>query len=394
MAAECAGVRPPAHSAGPLIPAARCANIRVSILCFCEAQMNALLPKLGRSFSVIGVVASLSVAVAGQGSSATSQGKPATPSAGKPATSSPAQTFSQRTPWGHPDLQGLWTNTTTTPLERPVAYGNKATLTPEERAEIDLKNKTNVDRPPPKGNPGAYNDFWFDRGAASNQTSLIIDPPNGRLPAKTPAGEAYQKNLDATRYEDSGRSPDSWENFDMYDRCVTRSMPGAMMPGFYNHNYEIVQTPQYVAISIEMIDDVRIIPLDGRPHVGTGVRKWLGDSRGHWEGDTLVVETTNFKEGSQEVSKMAQTIVGGSPDQVLIERFRRINANMMDYTITVNDPKVWTAPWTVSVPMIPLKGLIYEYACHEGNYALGNMLRGARADDRKRAAGTGSASNK
>ena len=207
--------------------------------------------------------------------------------------------------------------------------------------------------------------------------------PFGRLPPLTAAGEAERKRLLGVREEDGGRLPDSYEDFDTYDRCITRALPGAMMPGFYNHNYRILQTPQFVAISIEMIHDVRIIPLDGRTHVSPRVRQWLGDSRGHWDGDTLVVETTNFRDGVQERG-MANTIVGGSPDMVLVERFRRIDGDAIDYKFTVTDPAVFTAPWTVSAPMSRLKeGQIYEYACHEGNYALGNILKGARAAERK-----------
>jgi hypothetical protein len=155
-----------------------------------------------------------------------------------------------------------------------------------------------------------------------------------------------------------------------------------MMPGFYNHNYQILQTPGYVVILVEMIHDARIIPIDGRPHVSQRIRQWLGDSRGRWEGDTLVVETTNFREGAQERG-MANTVVGGSPDMVLVERFRRVDADSLDYRFTVTDPTVFTAPWTVSAPMSSLGGQIYEYACHEGNYAMMNMLKGARAEEAK-----------
>ena len=166
------------------------------------------------------------------------------------------------------------------------------------------------------------------------------------------------------------------------------------MPGFYNHNYRILQTPQYVAISVEMIHDVRIIPLDGRSHASPRVRQWLGDSRGHWDGDTLVVETTNFREGAQERG-MANTVVGGSPDMVLVERFRRIDGDTIDYKFTVTDPAVFTAPWTVSAPMSKLtEGQIYEYACHEGNYALANILKGARAAEQKPSKDAGAAPQK
>jgi hypothetical protein len=286
------------------------------------------------------------------------------------------------TPWGHPDLQGIWTNTTTTPLERPAELKDKATLSAEERAKRDAQAASNADRPPREGDTGAYNAFWFERGKTSTQASLIVDPPNGRLPTLTPKGVADEKALRAARVEDGGRPPDSWEDFDAYDRCISRGLPGAMMPGFYNHNYQIFQTPDYVVIFVEMIHDARIIPLDGRPHVSTRIRQWLGDSRARWEGDTLVVETTNFRDGVQERG-MANTFVGGSPDMVLVERFRRVDAETLDYRFTVKDPSIFTAPWTVSTPMSPLKANVYEYACHEGNYAIRNMLSGARADEKK-----------
>ena len=181
--------------------------------------------------------------------------------------------------------------------------------------------------------------------------------------------------------EDGGAPPASHEDFDVYDWCISRALPGAMMPGFYNHNYQILQTPGYVVINVEMIHDARIIPLDGRAHVPPRILQWLGDSRGRWDGDTLVVETTRFREGAQERG-MGNTVVGGSPDMVLVERFRRVDADNLDYTFTVSDPAIFTAPWTVSAPMTRLPSeRIYEYACHEGNYSLPNMLKGARAED-------------
>jgi hypothetical protein len=283
----------------------------------------------------------------------------------------------QRTAWGHPDIQGVWTNTTTTPLERPKDMAGKATLSADERKERDKQQAGFADRPPRPGDTGAYNDFWFERGFTSNQTSLIVDPPDGRLPPLTPAGQARKKVLDARRIEDGGAPPGSHLDFDGYDRCISRGLPGAMMPGFYNHNYQILQTPDHVVILVEMVHDARVIPLGNRTHLPKGIRQWLGDSRGRWEGDTLVVETTNFREGLDERG-MANTFVGGSPDMVLVERFRRIDADHIDYRFTVTDPAVFTQPWTASAPMTKLDAKIYEYACHEGNYSLMNMLKGAR----------------
>src|ERR1700687_1253198 len=243
--------------------------------------MHPLFLRSCRLVSLGTVVASLSVVVAAQGKGASSTGA-------QQVGSSASRPYAKRTPWGHPDLHGLWTNTTTTPLERPAETANKTTLTDAERAELDRQDVGFFDRGS-KGTVGAYNDFWFERGLRTKQTSLIIDPPSGRLPPLTPTGEAHKKALAAVRDRvQSGHRPaQSWEDFSPYDRCITRAMPGAMTPGFYNHNYEIVQTPQYVAIYVEMLHDVRIIPVDGRPHLAPGVRQWLGDSRGPWEGGTL-----------------------------------------------------------------------------------------------------------
>jgi hypothetical protein len=308
---------------------------------------------------------------------------PSGAAAGQDQARKSAASAPTRTAWGHPDLQGVWTNTTTTPLERPAALEGQATLTDAQRADFDAQAVKNADRPPRPGDTGAYNTFWFERGKRSAQTSLIVDPANGRLPASTATGQAHKKELEKLRLEDGGRLPGSHEEFDVYDRCITRALPGAMMPGFYNHNYQILQTPQYVAILVEMIHDARIIPLDGRPHASPRIRQWLGDSRARWEGDTLVVETTNFREGAEERG-MANTVVGGSPDMVLVERFTRVDADTLDYRFTVTDPTIFTAPWTVSAPMTTLDAKIYEYACHEGNYAIRNMLSGARAEEERR----------
>jgi hypothetical protein len=171
----------------------------------------------------------------------------------------------------------------------------------------------------------------------------------------------------------------------LFEQCITRGMPGAMMPGFYNHDYQIVQAPGYVVILIEMIHDARIIPLDGRPHLDPGIRQWLGDSRGHWEGNTLVVETTNFDNRAYE-RRPSNTVFGISGNLRLIERFTRTGADTIDYRFTVTDPATFTKPWTATIPMATLQAPIFEYACHEGNYALPNVLRGARQQEKAAAA--------
>jgi hypothetical protein len=279
------------------------------------------------------------------------------------------------TVWGDPDLQGIWTNTTTTPLERPDNLAGKQVLADEERAELDAQAARTADRNPAAGNPGTYNDFWLDRGKHTNQTSLIIDPPDGKLPPLTPAARAQQKAV-AIVWQNP---PSSHEDVSLFERCISRSMPAAMMPGFYNHNYQIFQSRDSVVLQVEMIHDTRVIPLDGRPHLPSTISQWLGDSRGHWEGDTLVVETTNLRAVNQ--LRPSHTVFSGSAKTRVVERFRRVDADTIDYQFTVTDPETFTRPWTASIPMTRAEGPIFEYACHEGNYAIGNILRGARREE-------------
>ena len=281
------------------------------------------------------------------------------------------------TAWGHPDLQGVWNNNTNVPLERPDTVAGRATLTDEEVAE---RRQTRSDTlfAPSEGNTGFYNEFWFEYGLDTNRSSLIIEPVDGKLPTLTSEGERERAALAAHRSETSD-SPTTYLDLGVYDRCITRGLPGAMMPGFYNHNYHIVQTPEYVVILVEMIHDVRIIPLDGRPHVSPEVRQWLGDSRGHWEGDTLVVETTNFNDEVTERGLFIATVFGTGDNLRLVERFTRVNEDTIDYRFTVEDPTTFTDAWTAAIPLNRFDGTLFEYACHEGNYAMPNMLGGARA---------------
>ena len=294
-----------------------------------------------------------------------------------PALASAQDTF--RTQWGDPDLQGSWTNTTTTPLERPDELADRARLTAEERAELDAEAIRNADRPPPPGSTGAYNNFWFERGVRTDQTSWIVDPLSGRLPPITAREQARIDALAAVR--DAASYPTTWEDVNIYERCITRGMPGTMMPGFYNHNYLILQTPGYVVLRAEMIHDTRVIPLDGRPHIDPSIRLWLGDSRGYWEGDTLVVETRNLTDKVFE-RRSSNTVYGTGRHMRLIERFTRVDADTIDYRFTVIDPTTFERPWTAATPMVALDGPLFEYACHEGNYAIVNMLSGARARER------------
>ena len=283
-----------------------------------------------------------------------------------------------RTAWGDPDLQGLWNNATTTTLQRPEALGLKEFLTNEEVAERDERvgAARNTDRAPRPGNPGTYNEFWWERGrtVANNRTSLIVDPPNGRLPALSAAGER-RAEAQAQRRRDRDQY-DSWEERPLAERCIIyRGVPA--FPTGYNNNYRIAQTPGYVAILQEHIHDVRLIPMDGRPHVDEKLHQWLGDSRGRWDGDTLVVETTNFSDKA-----LIRGIIGDPSESLhVVERYTRVGPRMIDYEFTVTDPVTWTRPWSGSLPLTAFEGPMYEYACHEGNYALGNVLAGARANE-------------
>jgi hypothetical protein len=293
-------------------------------------------------------------------------------------TSSAGQSPSApRTPWGHPDLQGVWTNSTTTPLERPADLADKAVLTEEERRlrDADVASRVSFDRAGSLPGVGAYNEFWMERGALNYRTSLVIDPSDGKIPAMTDAGQARASALAAAR---KANPAESYETLTAYDRCISRGLPGAMLPGFYNHNYQIVQTRDYVVILVEMIHDVRIVPLDGRPHANASIHSWLGDSRGRWDGDTLVIETRNVNDKVFERG----VLFGVGSDLELTERFRRTGADSMDYQFTVNAPSAYTRPWTVATPMARIDGPIYEYACHEGNYAVPNILKGARAQEK------------
>ena len=285
-----------------------------------------------------------------------------------------------KTPWGHPDLQGTWTYKTITPLERPAQFAKQAFLTEQEAAELEriaLKENTDEERPKDAARDvaGAYNDFWFDRGdktVRTRRSSLIIDPPDGRIPALTPEGKA---RVDA-RAMKVARPAWGPEDRSQFERCVTRGLP--RLPGGYNQNLQILQTPDAVVILYEMMREARVIPLDGRAHVGSNIRQWMGDSRGRWEGNTLVVETTNFNRQHE--------FRGASDNLRLVERFTRLDADTIDYHVTASDPATWTASWTAAVPLNKTSDVMYEYACHEGNYGMPNLLSSARAEDRAAAA--------
>ena len=305
-------------------------------------------------------------------------------SAGKATATSKAWTV-PRTLDGHPDLQGIWSNSTLTPLERPRELAGKEFLTEEEAAKYEKQvlQLNNADRRDNRETDAdvalAYNDFWYDRGTKivpTRRTSLIVDPPDGRIPLLAPEA---QKREAARAEARSKRGPaDSWEDRNLAERCITRGAP--KLPGGYNNNFMIVQTPEYVAILQEMIHEVRIIPLDGSPHVSQNIRQWLGDSRGHWEADTLVVDTTNFRD---EIRFNLFNCCGSAGANLhLVERFTRVDNDTIDYQYTVDDPTTYARPWTVAVPLTMAPGPIYEYACHEGNYGMAGILAGARAEEK------------
>ena len=294
-------------------------------------------------------------------------------------TGQPANSQDSKTLWGHPDLQGVWNNNTVVPLERPDSIEDKALLTDEEVAARfeQTSRATFAER---DGDPGFYNEFWFEYGQDTNRTSLVVDPADGRLPTLTPRGKA-RADAGAHKFPDGIEPVASWTELSLFDRCITRGLPGAMSPGFYNHNYHILQTPTHVVMVVEMIHDARIIPIDDRPHIDDGIRQWLGDSRGHWDGNTLVVETTNF---SDKTNTRMQTVFGGSDQLRLVERFTRIDANTIDYRYTFEDPTEFTGPWTASIPLNKIEGPLFEYACHEGNYAMEGILAGSRLTEATR----------
>jgi hypothetical protein len=287
-----------------------------------------------------------------------------------------------RTPDGQPDLQGVWTNATLTPFERPASMAGKATITAEEAAAFEKRASENrVDRPPRAGDTGSYNQVFFDGGTtwlSTRQSSLVVDPPDGRVPLKPSA--------EAEREHDLAHIQDSYQYLTTWERCITRGVPAGMFPAGYNNAYEILQTADYVVIHSEMIHEARVIPVDGRPHLPPSVREWNGDSIGHWEGDTLVVDTTNYNgKGMISTSAAGARIKGIHQSEALhvVERFRRVDANTLSYEVTIDDPNVYTAPWRVSLPFTrDASYRIYEYACHEGNYAMEDILRAGREKEK------------
>jgi len=286
-----------------------------------------------------------------------------------------------RTPDGHPDMQGVWTHGTLTPFERPTALGTKAFYTEAEAAEVERQALARRANPPPDrpGDVGGDNEAFMDSGYSylrTRQTSIVVDPPDGRLPFRPEAEKKREFNT---------TNQDDYETMSPWDRCITRS-PTLMLPGVYNNGTRIVQTSGFVMIEVEEIHEARIIPMDGRPHADSSITTWAGDSRGHWEGDTLVVDNTNYTDRGWISTHAGSGRLRGAPNSTalhIIERFTMIDQNTIQYEMTVDDPQTFTRPWRASLLLNRSDDYrIYEYACHEGNAAIELVLRGARAEEK------------
>jgi hypothetical protein len=336
--------------------------------------------------------------------------------ASKPAAPASGKNFTSKTPWGDPDLQGTWTSDDTwgVPMARPKQYGDRLYLTEDELVAREKQVKASQERiinpsndnhspalkqleaeksgkesEPAQGAFGRGVDaapvpgqFGESARRASKQTSQIIFPADGQTPPLTPEAQAKQRAAASTR----NRTPSTWTDWSIYDRCISRGVAGSIIPVIYGNGLEIVQTPGYVAIRYEMVHDARIIPTDGRAHLPASMKSYMGDAVGHWEGNTLVVETTNFN-GQMGVGANG----GGVPtseNAKLIERFTRVSDNTINYELTVDDPNTYQGLWKIGFPITHEPGYeIYEYACHEGNMAMRNMITGTAAEEAKAAAG-------
>jgi len=288
----------------------------------------------------------------------------------------------QTTPWGDPDLQGTWSNLSAVPVERPAALANKSFFTKDEAADVErnalattLNNVAGA-----IATSGEFNEVWLESGKGrvprSLSTALVIDPPDGKIPY-TPEGRTrWETTPHLTTERMTGRTlrADSWEDRALQERCITSDT--MFYPnGFYNNYFQIVQAPGYVVIRIESMHDTRVIPLDGRPPLGANIKQWLGDSRGRWEGKTLVVETTNFDS--------RRRFHGATENLQLVERFTRVDNDTIDYRLTVTDPATFTQPWTLENTLWRTDDPIFEAACHEGNIGLAAILSGARAQEKR-----------
>jgi hypothetical protein len=307
---------------------------------------------------------------------------PAQPAAAKPKPAAAARWTQPKTPWGHPDLQGEWTSDSARgiPRERPEQFAARAELTDQELAEREARDAQTIKNAVAAtgAQTGGRDGFW--RGSQTfRQTSLIVEPADGRMPPLTPEAQKRASPRDRGSF---GNGPfDSPESFTLYDRCITRGIVGGVLPVPYGNGNRILQTPDAVVLTYEMIHDTRVIPLDGRAHIGPRIRQYLGDARGHWEGNTLVVETTNFTD---------KTGLGGNGNGLphseamrMIERFTRTASDVLQYSIRIDDPKTFTRPWTLSLPLVSPPGFqTLPYECHEGNGAIKYILAAERAEDK------------
>ena len=300
-----------------------------------------------------------------------------------------------KTEFGHPDLRGVWNFSSNTPFERPARFKDREFMTKEEYAEmqalVQKRSEESDNSSGGSGGVGGYNQFWVESGdqGANLRTSLVVDPPNGRLPPLQPGVKSENGGLGPdtggqrpVRFRVGGVRKDGPEDRGLSERCLMGFNSGPpFVPSMYNNNVQIFQTKTHAVIMTEMIHDSRIVPLDGRPHLDPALRQWSGDSRGRWEGDTLVVETKNFTDKTN-VFRGA----GDGTDMKLIERFTRVGPDQVNYEFTIEAPKTFTRPFTVLVPMVRADGELFEYACHEGNYGMVNILQGARQEEREAAA--------
>jgi hypothetical protein len=298
-----------------------------------------------------------------------------------------------RTAWGDPDLTGIYSNSDEDgiPFERPARFEGRRLedITPAELDKLRAeRRKATEARSLAEDRPVDREVFWENLNAVNSRAWLVVDPPDGMIPPTTPqAQQRAAARAEARRR--SGRGPaDSAADRSLYDRCISRGLPGSMMPAIYGSSYEIVQGPNFVAIVYEMVHETRVIPLDGRAHVGNGIRSYMGDARGRWDGDALIVETTNFKDEIAYRNASADTLR-------LVERFKPIGPNGVEWSVTVDDPATWTRPWTFAMTLTKKDGSQrpFEYACHEGNYGLRNILSAARAEERASLAGATPGSN-
>jgi len=337
-----------------------------------------------RVLALVGALALTIISAAGQATTAT----PKAPAAGKATYTAP------RTPDGHPDLQGVWTNNTVTPLQRPKGLATKEFYTDAELADVQKAQRERLALDDQEGEPPAnhsgvegapaetvhydhaqYGLDWLQSKIAWNRRTSLLVGPEGTIPPLTPGARDRLATMAA---KEKGHEFDGPENRPLGARCIAMARVGPpMLPARYNSNLQIVQGPGYVTIETEEIHDVRLIPTDGRPHLAKNIRQWLGDSVGHWEGDTLVIDTTNFTD---------QTPFPGAQNLHVIERLTRVDADTILYKFTVEDPGMWTKPWSGEEPITKMTGQLYEYACHEANYGLENTLRGARVADAAAAA--------